>query len=520
MFIRAVTSLVVPRIADDWYDGGQVALHPDSAIYVVGVPSSTVDYIAETLRRSTGWQFPVRTELPPRSHGTTHLHFQLVEGKAMGIDGYHLRTAGSTIYVEASTPQGLFYGGITLLQLLPPAVFDHTPRTRVSWHVPAGYYTDHARFRWRGAMLDVSRHFFSVEAIKRFIDQLALLKLNVFHWHLTDDQGWRIEIKKYPRLTEVGAWRKETQGNGVSHGGFYTQDEIRDIVAYAAKRHITIVPEIDMPGHMQAAIASYPELGCTEKPVEVATTWGIWSNAEHSTVLYPGPETVQFMQDVLAEVLELFPSPYIHVGGDEAEKTLWKSSRKVQEWMRQLDLKDEEEMQSWFIGQMNDFLTKRGRKLIGWDEILQGGLARGATVMAWRGFSGAQKAVKLGHDTIISNMDGTYLIQMGSSDYGKEPNAGVARLSLEDVYAYSPIPEGVLAEAEQAHILGLQAHLWTEGMPTEYRMHFNAFPRLCALAETAWTDPALKDYGDFLRRLKPHLNRLSIMDVAYRPLDY
>ncbi len=515
MFIKPATSLVVPRIANDWYDGGDASLHPDSVIYVEGVPESTVLYIAETLRRSTGWGFPLQVGEPSKNTRTTHLFFKLDTQRQDGIDGYSLQTAGNIIRIEAATPAGLFYGGITFLQLLPPAVFDRVYRERVAWTVPAGYYRDHARFGWRGAMLDVGRHFLPVAGVKRFLDQLALLKLNVFHWHLTEDQGWRIEIKKYPKLTEVGAWRKETRGDGVPHGGFYTQDEIREVVAYASKLHITVVPEIDMPGHTQSVIASYPELGCTGEPCDVWTTWGISYN-----ILAPGPDSVAFMQDVLTEVLELFPSQYIHIGGDEADKKLWKTTPVVQERIRQLGLKDEDELQSWFIRQMDDFLTARGRKLIGWDEILEGGLAKGATVMAWRGFSGAQKAAELGHDVIISSDNGTYLIHMGSDDFGKEPHAGSARLTLEDVYAYSPIPEGMFSEEGEKHILGLQGHLWTESQQTEYRMHYNAFPRLCALAETAWTASELKDYNDFLRRVKPHLNRLSIMDIAYRPLDY
>ncbi len=520
MFIKPATSLVVPRIANDWYDGGDTSLHPDSVIYVEGAPETTVQYIAETLRRSTGWGFPLQAGQPPKNARTTHLYFKLAAKRVDGIDGYALSTAGSVIRIDGATPQGLFYGGITLLQLLPPAIMDRVYRERVAWTVPAGYYKDEARLRWRGAMLDVGRHFFPVAAIKRFLDQLALLKFNVFHWHLTEDEGWRIEIKKYPKLTEVGAWRKETRGDGVPHGGFYTQDEIREVVAYAKKLHITVVPEIDMPGHMQAAIASYPQLGCTDQKVEVGTTFGVWDNVQHSTVLYPSPETVSFMQDVLTEVLELFPSQYIHIGGDEANKSLWKSSPKVQALIQQLGVKNEDELQSWFIRQMDDFLTARGRKLIGWDEILEGGLAKGATVMSWRSFNGAVEAVKKGHDTIISSCNGTYLTYISSADVAKEPHAGAARLSLEDVYAFNPIPDELFSEEGKKHILGLQGHFWTEHIPTEYRLHFNAFPRLCALAETAWTAPQSRDYEDFLRRLRPHLNRLSIMDIAYRPLDY
>jgi hexosaminidase len=524
---RPRTSPVIPRMASDWHTGGDFSLYPNTKVYIKGADESAIAFVLRKLRGSTGWEFPV-VQIEDEKTPYRELHhaivFEIDPKRAEGPEGYNVHVGHSVTYIHAATPTGLFYGGITFLQLLPPAVFDPLGRDRISWSAPFGYYHDKPRFSWRGVMLDVGRFFFPVPVIKRFLEQMAILKLNKFHWHLTEDQGWRIEIKRYPKLTEVGAWRKESmsgallaghnRGDGIPHGGFYTQEEIREVVEYAASLHITVIPEIDMPGHMAAAIAAYPELGCTDQPIEVATEWGVNPN-----ILFPGPETVQFMQNVLEEVLELFPSEFIHIGGDEAVKTQWDNNPRVIALREELGLKDSHELQSWFIRQMDDFLTARGRRLIGWDEILEGGLAQNAAVMSWRSFEGGKQAAKQGHDVVIAANHGVYFDYCQSNDYNKEPLTIGADLRLEDVYRFDPLPAEVFTEEETKHVLGVQAQLWTEYVRTEYKLHYQTFPRLCALAEIAWTPKELLDWDNFRERVKTHQYRLSIMDIAFRPLD-
>ena len=364
----------------------------------------------------------------------------------------------------------------------------------------------------------------------RFIDTMAAVKLNTFHWHLTDDQGWRIEIKKYPKLTEVGAWRDETLAghhlskskkyDGKRHGGFYTQDEIREVVAYAAERHITIVPEIDMPGHMQAAIAAYPELGCTTNPVRVMTEW-----ATSETILSPEESTIGFFKDVLMEVMDLFPSRFIHIGGDEAEKILWEASGRIQQLREERGLKDMREMQSWFIKQLDDFLVENDRRLIGWDEISEGGLAENAVVMWWRGKDGCDnreipiKAARDGHDVVNASDSHLYFDYYQSEDKDSEPLAVGNFLPLGEVYGYDPIIPG-LDEQAASHILGAQGQLWTEYMRDMKEVEYMAFPRACALAELVWTPKGQKDYGAFLERMKVQEKRFDAAGVNYRKVDF
>jgi len=385
-----------------------------------------------------------------------------------------------------------------------------------------GNVEDSPRFAWRGMHLDASRHFMPREFVKKFIDLLALHKMNSFHWHLTDDQGWRIEIKKYPRLTQVGGWRKQTLVgqsqsdstkrvfDGQRHGGFYTQDDVREIVAYAASRFINVVPEIEMPGHAQAAIAAYPELGNTGQQLD---PWDMWGVSEH--ILNPEDKTVAFMQDVLAEVLTLFPSRFIHVGGDEAVKNEWKASPRVQERIRELGLKDEHELQSWFIRQMDTYLTHHGRRLIGWDEILEGGLAPNATVMSWRGTAGGLAAARQDHDVVMAPSNKVYFDYYQSLDKATEPLAIGGFNPLDSVYAYDPVPPE-LEPRFAKHILGAQGQLWAEYLTDTKHVEYMAFPRVSALAETVWTPKDRKDYTDFSARLPLHLQRLDILDVNYR----
>jgi hexosaminidase len=429
----------------------------------------------------------------------------------------------SRIVARAFEPAGLFYAVQTLRQLLPPEIFREAPVRTVKWVIPAVVIEDWPRFSWRGAHLDVGRHFMPKEFVKKYIDLLALHKLNTFHWHLTEDQGWRLEIKQYPRLTEVGGWRKETivghqsrdrsqwQFDGVPHGGFYTQDDAREIVAYGRARFVTVVPEIEMPGHAVAAIAAYPQLGVTGEALEVATRWGIFSD-----ILNAEPATVEFMQNVLREVMEIFPSRYIHIGGDEADKAKWKVNPRIQERIRELGLADEHELQSWFIRQMDAFLVSHRRRLVGWDEILEGGLAENAVVMSWRGTQGGIAAARAGHDVIMAPESHTYLNYYQIKDNAAERQlAHPGYLPLEKVYSFDPVPPELEPQYTR-HVLGAQAQIWTEYLPHPKNVEYQAFPRLSALAEGVWTPLERKDYASYVTRLSTHLQRLHALDVHYR----
>lgn len=384
---------------------------------------------------------------------------------------------------------------------------------------------DAPRFGWRGLMLDVARHFMPKDGVLRYLDLLAAHKLNVFHFHLTDDQGWRVEIKKHPRLTEVGSWRSRTKwGHRASelweekpHGGYYTQDDIREIVAYAAERHITVVPEIDIPGHSQAAIAAYPELGNTDvidtTSLTVWDTWGITAN-----VLAPTDNTLRFYEDVFEELLTLFPSTFIHIGGDECLKDQWKQSPAAQARIARLGLAGEDELQSWFIRHFDRWLAERGRRLIGWDEILEGGLAPGAAVSSWRGYAGGIAAAKAGHDVVMCPEQQVYLDHRQAAGDDEPMPIGYVR-TLEDVYRFEPLPPE-LTEEEAAHVLGTQANVWTEVMHDSSRVDYQVFPRLAAFAEVAWSDlpaPAERDFADFEQRMAEHYRRLDALGVEYRP---
>ncbi len=472
----------------------------------------------------------LRTELRPAtglsldltSHEGSNTVSLKLDNKAtaLGDEGYRLEAHPDRIEIVAQKPAGIFYGIQTLRQMLPAQVYRHGQQAGVEWNVSCAKIEDKPRFSWRGAHLDVGRYFMPKEFLLKFVDLLAIHKLNTFHLHLTEDQGWRIEIKKYPRLTEVGAWRKNSMltydpatYDGKAHGGFYTQEDLRELVAYAKDRFVTIVPEIEMPGHSQAAIAAYPELGNVKDPVDVATTWGVIENVYNAE-----DKTIQFNKDVLTEVMDIFPSLFIHVGGDEVPKKQWKESPAAQAKMKSLGLKDEHELQSWFIKQMDDFLAQKGRRLIGWDEILEGGLAPGATVMSWRGEEGGIAAAKSGHDVVMAPNESTYLDYYQSEDHAKEPHAIGGFLPLEKVYAYDPVPHHLTA-SESKHVLGTQAQLWTEYIPNPKHVEYMAYPRLCALSEVAWSPGEGKDFAGFKGRLATHLHRLQALDVNFRKLD-
>jgi hexosaminidase len=428
-------------------------------------------------------------------------------GAAVAVaEGYALDVTPKGMLITARGEAGLFYGAMTAWQLMTPAQGEGDVR------VPAVHIRDEPRFNWRGFMLDSARHFWTTDEVRTVIDQMAQHKLNVLHWHLTDDQGWRIEIKKYPELTRIGAWRTPPgagqNGEPKRYGGFYTQDEIRAIVAYAADRHITVVPEIDMPGHAQAAVASYPELGVTGKRPPVSVDWGV------NPYLYNVDDhTIRFLEDVLDEVMALFPSTYIHVGGDEAVKDQWQASAAVQARMRELKLKDENAMQSWFIEQMGQYLAAHGRRLVGWDEVLEGGVPPSATVMSWRGTQGAISAAKLGHDVVLSPAPQLYLDHM-QSDREDETTGRMPPMTLESYYGFEAVPKE-LDSAQAKHVLGMQANLWTEHMPTMRHVEHAMFPRLDALAEAAWSPVTARDWHGFLGRLPAQLARYRAQDIGY-----
>jgi hexosaminidase len=440
---------------------------------------------------------------------------------SLGDEGYRLTVTAEGVAIRAPKAAGVLHGSQTLRQLLPPAIFRRAPVAGASWEIPAVEIEDRPRFGWRGSHLDVGRHFMPKEFVLKHIDMLALHKFNVFHWHLTEDQGWRIEIKKYPKLTSVGAFRKDSMTaprtkdpalrkfSGQPHGGFYTQDDVREVVRYAADRGITVLPEIEMPGHAMAAIAAYPELGNTGKPIEVLTYWGI---TDH--VLAVTDNVLRFFEDVFDEVLDLFPSKFIHVGGDECPKTEWRQTPSAQERMKKEGLKNEDELQSWFIRHFDTWLAKRGRRLVGWDEILEGGLASGATVMSWRGEEGGIAAAKAGHDVVMAPNKPTYM-DYSQTELATEPPGIGNHNSLEAVYAYQPVPKELSAD-EAKHVLGGQGQIWTEYMPDPKRVEYMAWPRLIALAEVLWSPAETRNWTDFQKRLATHLERMAILDVNYR----
>lgn len=423
-------------------------------------------------------------------------------------EGYVLDVARDGVRVTASHERGLFYGAVTLWQLLSP------PQAGLV-SIPALSIEDEPRFAWRGFMLDSARHFQSVEQIKLLLDAMAAHKLNTFHWHLTDDQGWRIEIKRYPRLTEVGGCRvpageagRKADGSPNRYCGHYTQEQIRDVVRYAAQRHITVVPEIDVPGHAQAAVAAYPEHGVVDGPTEPSHNWGV-----NPYLFSPQEPTLEFLEHVLTEVIALFPGPYVHVGGDEAVKYQWQASPAVQARIRELGLRNEEQMQSHMLKRLERFLASHGRKLVGWDEIIEGGLPPRATVMSWRGIDGGIEAATHGHDVVMAPGNTVYLDFLQTNLPG-EPPGRPKFTSMQKIYAFDPVP-AQLAPAQRKHVLGVQANMWTEHTRTFGRLQHNVFPRMAALAEIAWTPLQRKDYEDFLLRLPAQLQRYRALGIAY-----
>jgi hexosaminidase len=440
---------------------------------------------------------------------------------ALGSEGYVLEVNSDSVLIRAGGDAGLYYAAQTLRQLFPPEIFARTPQKDVAWEAPALFIRDQPRFSWRGWMLDVSRHFFTKDEVKRCIDQLAVHKLNTFHWHIVDDHGWRIAIRKYPRLTEIGAWRSAT-GFGLNpadstaydkdgrYGGFYTQEEIREVVSYAAARNITVVPEIEMPGHSIAALAAHPEFSCSGGPFDRDVPAGV-----HAGIYCPGNEaTFEFLENVLTEVFELFPSTFIHLGGDEVPREEWKKCAKCRARMDSEKLADVEQLQSWFLKRVERFVNAQGRRVIGWDEILEGGLAPHAAVMSWRGTSGGLAAAGAGHDVVMSPNAELYLDHYQARS--GEPKAIGGYSPIEEVYLYEPIPEALAADKHK-HVLGAQGNLWSEYIPNARQVEYMTWPRECAIAERTWSPRDTRDLSHFLARMDVHSRRLEWLGVNYRP---
>jgi hexosaminidase len=514
---------VVPQPAQmDWLPGA-FALSPKSAIrYAHGAAGAkeAAESLAACLRPVTGYPLTVKPLGGWFAHASCDVAFAAPEtGDAIKAEGYALRADQRGARIAASDAAGFFHGAQTLRQLLPSAAFGGERATNLSWRIPGVEIRDAPRFAWRGVMLDECRHFFGKAYVLRLLDQMAVHKLNTLHWHLTDDQGWRVAIEKRPKLMEVASRRPASVVpgdrkalDGKPYGPFfYTQDEVREVLAYAQARHIRVVPEIEMPGHGRAALAAYPEFSCRGVPLEPRVLWGV----EEEVYCAGNDQTLRFLEGVLDEVCALFDSPFIHVGGDECPKARWKACEKCQARMKANGLKDEHELQSWFIRHFDQYLAKKGRRLIGWDEILEGGLAPGAAVMSWRGMKGGQDAVAQGHDVVMTPTDFCYFdYRQFSGNDGYEYIGGL--LPLKKVYAFDPC-NGIPAYRE-SHVLGGQANLWSEYVWGEKDAEWKLYPRLCALAEAVWSPLDSRDYAAFVKRLETHADRLLRLGVNAAPV--
>lgn len=506
---------VIPLPQSVQMQSGHFELNARTRIFAMdGGAQDNARLLQQAVQTHFAWSLPLVLGVPDARAKNVIVFADAVAGDTADTkanrEAYRLQITPKRV-ILAGSATGQFYALHSLLQLLPTKKTKHVTLAAVQ-------IDDAPRFVWRGMHLDVGRHMSSVAFIKKLLDQMAQLKMNTFHWHLTEDQGWRIEIKRYPKLTQIGGYRKETMkgkqfnptvGDGQPYGGFYTQEQIKEVIAYAAQRHIMVVPEIELPGHSQAALAAYPELACTPGPFEVATTWGIFED-----IYCPSEATFTFLENVLSEVMDLFPAPYVHIGGDEAPKTRWKTSALAQEVMRREGLKNEEELQSYFIRRVEKFINSKGKRLIGWDEILEGGLAPNATVMSWRGEEGGIAAAKQGHAVIMSPTSWCYF-DAGQGPKEQELWQLGGNITLEKVYSYDPLPKELNSE-QQRLVQGVQANIWTEYLPTEEKIEYMVFPRLLAMAEVAWTAQVQRDFAQFEQRLVTHYPRLSRQGVAYR----
>lgn len=502
---------IIPKPVSLEQEQGTFTISPETTIILAGDSlQNSAEFLNGYLSKYYGFQLPVQQN----PQDTTASNAIILGYKNMDYPirgAYTFQSGNNRVRINGDNPEGVFYGIQTLIQLLPtdPSQSLDIANVRIK---------DYPRFKYRGMMLDVGRHFFDTAFVKKFIDFIALHKMNTFHWHLTEDQGWRIQIKKYPKLTEIGAWRDSTiighaGGEGPKKydhhrsGGFYTQDEIRDIVKYAKARYVTVIPEIEMPGHSMAAIASYPELACQPGNYHVGNTWGVYD-----TILCPTPYTFNFYKNVLTEVMQLFPSHYIHIGGDEAPKITWENSDFCQQLMKKLGLENEDELQSYFIHTMEKFLNAHDRDIIGWDEILEGGLAPNATVMSWRGEKGGIKAAQMHHDVIMTPT--TYLYFDYYQTRNRDSLCIGGYLPLQKVYSYHPFAEE-LDSTETQYIRGVQANLWTEYISNPSKAEYMLFPRMEAIAEIAWTPQKERNYDDFSKRVVNQFKRYNLWGVSY-----
>ncbi len=514
---------IIPEPQKVETQSGSFQLTPKTTITFAG-NEAEAQFLAATLRRSTGFNLPVQpvSTRPAKSEITFLIQTNLTG--ELGAEGYELVVTKKSVTVQAPAPAGLFYGAQTLLQLLPPEIFSSNATAHVRWQIPCVKIADQPRFKWRGLMLDVSRHFYTRSEVETLLDVMALHKINTFHWHLVDDQGWRIEIKKYPKLTSVGAWRNgigfgldpsQTGNYGADkrYGGFYTQDDIREVVAYAEQRHITIIPEIEMPGHASAALLAYPQFLCPNVTINAMPDKG---GVFHGIYCAGNEATFAFVEDVLSEVAALFPGKFIHIGGDECPKDNWKNCELCQARIKTEGLASEHQLQSYFIRRVEKIVNAHGKTLIGWSEIREGGLAPSAALMDWIG-GGAESAAS-GHDVVMTPTKYCYFDHYQSTNHAIEPHAIGGFLPLENVYAFDPMPEA-LAPQFQPHILGGQANLWTEYVPNLKHAEYMIFPRLSALAEVTWSPKDARNFDDFKRRLQIDNLRLDLLGVNHRHED-
>jgi len=519
----AAAPAIIPLPQEMILQSGHFTLAADTRICADSASEKTAAFLAARLRSSTGFPFAAHVKFFPASEIRNGILLTCKNADPrLGPEGYELTVSSNSVVIRAPAQAGLFYGVQTLLQLFPPDVFSSNAVANVNWQAPCLHIRDWPRFRWRGLMLDVSRHYFNKSEVETILDAMALHKLNTFHWHLTDDQGWRIQIKKYPKLTEIGAWR-DGVGFGLAsnsttaygpdgrYGGFYTPADIHEVLAYAAARHIRVVPEIEMPGHSTAALAAYPQFSCTGGPFTITTAGGIFNGIYNPA----NEQTFDFLDDVLSEVFQIFPGKYVHIGGDEVAKDTWHNSAECQALMKREGLRNERELQSWFIRRIEKFVSAHGRTMVGWSEIMQGGIAHNATVMDWIG--GATEAARAGHDVVMSPTGYCYFDYYQSADYLAEPPAPTwaPPLLLSKVYSFEPIPAN-LPEQFQSHILGTQGNLWTEHVPNLRHAEYMIFPRECAIAEVAWSSKSSRNWNDFVRRLQIHAQRLDKLGINYR----
>lgn len=460
--------------------------------------------LAVMLSRSSGFQFQVSTSGSAKST----IVFQLEKKQVAPAESYTISVKSHQIIVAASSSHGLFYGLQTLRQLFPAAI-ETENISPTSWTIPCVEIEDAPRYSYRGLHLDVSRHFFDKKFILKYIDMMAMYKFNTFHWHLTDDQGWRVEIKKYPLLTKISAFRKEC--NGDTTGGYYTQEDIKEVVAYAKERFVAVIPEIEMPGHAVAVLASYPELSCSGGPFKVSPTWGIF----HDVYCAGNDKTYEFIEGVLDEIVPLFPCKYIHIGGDECRKTRWERCIKCQEKMKTEGLPNEHKLQSYFVNRIEKYVQAKGKQIIGWDEILEGGVTQTATIMSWRGMKGGIEAAQSGNDVIMTPVDYCYFDYYQGVE-AEEPAAFPHNkfLPLQKVYAFDPTPKELTPE-QSRYILGGQANVWSEFIPTTAQVEYMVYPRALAMIECLWTKPALKDYAFFEQKVHTQYDRMSRYGINF-----